>query len=239
MTPLTLTTPDGTCPATLHGADLPPGRPGVILYMDAFGPRPALHAMAARLSATLGAFVLLPDLLYRTPHAPFDPLTAFASEPTASQLRALLTGLTQAMTAADTAHFLTALPTTGPIAALGYCMGGARALTAAGTYPARITAAASFHGGNLASDAPDSPHRLAPHITARLLIGTAGTDASFPPDQHARLALALREAGTDHLIETYAQAQHGWCVPDNRAFHPQLAQRHWHRLTQFLTETLA
>ncbi len=158
MTPLTLSIPtaDGTCPATLFGADLPPGSPGVILYMDIFGPRPSLHTMAARLAEN-GYVTLLPDLFYRAgKYGPFDPATAFADPATRAALMELRASATLAMTTADTAPFTAALQSRGctRIGTTGYCMGGAHALTAAAASDA-IHAAASFHGGNLASDAPD------------------------------------------------------------------------------------
>lgn len=117
-------------------------------------------------------------------------------------------------------------------------MGGGRALNAAATYPDRIRAAASFHGGNLASDAADSPHRKAASIKARVYVGMSGTDRSFPPEQSARLAEALRVADVDYLIENYVGVAHGWCVPDHSAFNAVGAERHWKRLTEFFAETL-
>ena len=89
-------------------------------------------------------------------------------------------------------------------------MGGGRALNAAAAFGERVAAAASFHGGNLASDAPDSPHRQRRQIKARVYVGVAGVDRSFPPEQSARLAEALRTAEIDHMIENYVGMQHGW-----------------------------
>jgi carboxymethylenebutenolidase len=217
------------------------GKAGVILYMDAFGPRPALDGMAERLAAQ-GYAVLVPDLFYRNqPYGPFDAKTAFTDEATRARLMALVSGTTQAMTESDTAGFLAALDgegVTGPVGTVGYCMGGARALNAAAAYPARIVAAASFHGGNLASDAPDSPHRRAGQIKARVYVGVAGVDRSFPPEQSARLAEALRTAEVDHIIENYVGMSHGWTVPDHSVHDAAGAERHWKRLTTLFGETL-
>ena len=237
---LTIQTSDGICPATLL---TPEGKLAgtVILYMDAFGPRAGLRQMAERM-AGLGHAVLVPDLFYRNaPYGPFDAKTGFAVPETRAQLRALIDGTSQAMTIADTGAFLDTLGANGlggPVAAVGYCMGGARALHAAAHYPDRVVAAASFHGGNLASEADDSPHRMAGLIRARIMVGTAGVDASFPPEQAARLAEALRAAEVDHVIENYAGMKHGWCVPDHAVFDPDGAERHWQRLAVFLAETL-
>ncbi|MDE3079197.1 MAG: dienelactone hydrolase family protein [Paracoccaceae bacterium] len=241
---ITIETTDGTCPAGLF---LPEGGPqgrkaGVILYMDAFGPRAALDGMAERLAGA-GYTVLVPDLFYRFgAYGPFDARTAFGDEATRAQLMSMIGGTTQAMTAADTAAFLAALDAagaTGPVGTTGYCMGGARALTAAASYPDRIVAAASFHGGNLASEAEDSPHRRATDIRARVYVGSAGEDRSFPPEQSARLAQALREGGVDHIIENYIGCAHGWCVPDHGVYDATGAERHWRRLMTLFGETLA
>ncbi|TIW66982.1 MAG: dienelactone hydrolase family protein, partial [Mesorhizobium sp.] len=145
------------------------------------------------------------------------------------------------MTIRDGAAFLDALTAagiTGPVGVVGYCMGGARALNAAASYPDRIAAAASFHGGNLASDAADSPHRKAASIKARVYVGVAGVDRSFPPEQSARLAEALRVAEVDHAIENYVGVAHGWCVPDHSVYDAAAAERHWKRLTTLFAETL-
>lgn len=145
------------------------------------------------------------------------------------------------MTQADSAFFLEALSNagvTGAVGTVGYCMGGARALNAAAKYPDRIKAAASLHGGNLAADAPDSPHRQCATIKGRAYIGVAGVDRSFPPEQSARLAEAFRNAEVDHIIENYVGKGHGWCVPDNVTYDQEGAERHWLRLETLFRETL-
>lgn len=233
-------TADGVAKAGLFGQ--PDTRAAVILYMDAFGPRPALDEMAERLAGH-GYAVLVPDLFYRHgAYGPFDAKTAFTQEKTRTELRAMIGETTQAMTVRDTGAFIDALAAagaTGPIGAVGYCMGGARAINAAAAYPDRIAAAASFHGGNLASEAPDSPHRNAADIKGRVYVGAAGVDSSFPPEQSALLAETLRSAGVDHIIENYVGMGHGWCVPDHGVFNEAGAERHWKRLTTLFEETLA
>ncbi|WP_217569029.1 dienelactone hydrolase family protein [Mesorhizobium sp. GbtcB19] len=233
-------TEDGTAKARLF-RPAAPAKAGIILYMDIFGPRPALDQMAERLAGH-GYAVLVPDLFYRmVPYGPFDPKTAFAEDKTKAQLTLLSGGTTQGMTIRDGAAFLDALAAegiAGPVGVVGYCMGGARALNAAASYPDRIVAAASFHGGNLASDAPDSPYRKAASIKARVYVGVAGVDRSFPPEQSARLAEALRVAEVDHVIENYVGVGHGWCVPDHSVYDEAGAERHWKRLTTFFGETL-
>jgi len=234
-------TKDGTAKARLF-RPAAPAKAGVILYMDIFGPRPALDQMAERLAGH-GYAVLVPDLFYRNaPYGPFDPKTAFAEEKSKAALSALSGATTQDMTIRDGAAFLDALAAegiTGPVGVVGYCMGGARALNAAASYPDRIVAAASFHGGNLASDAADSPHRKATSIKARVYVGVAGVDRSFPPEQSARLAEALRVAEVDHAIENYVGMGHGWCVADHSVYNAAGAERHWKRLTTLFAETLS
>jgi carboxymethylenebutenolidase len=197
--------------------------------------------MAERLAAA-GYLVLMPDLFWRS--APYGPFTggAFANESSRNEILGLIRATPQAMTRADSAIFLDRLSAEGAkggFGAVGYCLGGGRAMTAAATYPDRIAAAASFHGGNLASDASDSPHLAAGTIKGRVYVGEAGVDASFPPEQSARLAEALRTAGVDHVIENYVGMAHGWCVTDSPAHDPVGAARHWKRLLGFFEETLS
>jgi carboxymethylenebutenolidase len=153
----------------------------------------------------------------------------------------MMAGTTQAMTQKDTGAFIEALAAggaTGPIGTVGYCMGGGRAINSAAAHNGRIAAAASFHGGNLASEAPDSPHRAAAALKGRVYVGTAGVDRSFPPEQSAKLAQALREAEVDHVIENYVGMAHGWAVSDHSVYDSTGCERHWKRLLAFFGETL-
>lgn len=233
-------TADGTAHAVLVKPEAG-GRAGVILYMDAFGLRPSIEAMAERLAGE-GYTVLAPDTLYRfQPYGPYDAATAFDDEENAKKIRSMIGGTTQAMTIADTKYFIEALEkagVTGPIGAVGYCMGGSRALNAAAHYPDRIAAAASFHGGGLAGDGEDAPYLHAGKIKGRIYVGSAGVDKSFPPEQSAKLARALREAEVDHIIENYVGMKHGWAVADHDVYDEAGAERHWKRLTEFFEETL-
>ncbi len=116
-------------------------------------------------------------------------------------------------------------------------MGGRLSLYAAGHFGDRIAAAASYHGGALATDAPDSPHRLAPRMTARIYVGGAIEDRGFDDAQKARLEAALTDAGVDQVIETY-QAHHGWVPSDTPAHDPAAAERHWTTLFELFGGTL-
>jgi carboxymethylenebutenolidase len=120
----------------------------------------------------------------------------------------------------------------------GYCMGGWESLIAAGHYPDRIVAAASFHGGNLAAaDVPDSPYLLADQLRATVYVAAAENDEHFPPEQHKRLEAALSAAEVPHAIETYP-AGHGFAVPDNPSYIPAADERHWTALTNHYSTTL-
>lgn len=242
MSMIDVPTNDGVAPAFLAmpGATARP-LPGVILYGDAFGLRPAIHEMAERIAAE-GYAVLVPDLFYRFgAYGPFEAQTAFKNEDTARQLRGMIAATTQAMTEADTGAFIAALDkagVTGRIGTVGYCMGGSRALTAAAAYPDRIAMAASFHGGNLACDAPDSPHHRAAEIKARVYVGTAGVDGSFPPEQSTRFADVFRRAEVDFTLENYVGVAHGWAISDHSVYDETAAERHWQRLLTHFSETL-
>ncbi len=239
---ITIQTNDGVAPAAIFRPDGDVGPlPGVIFYMDAIGIRPAMDEMANRLASN-GFVVLLPDLFYRHgPYGPFDGGALANDEAVRSQVFTLMRETSHEMTRRDTAAFIDALDAegiSGAVGTVGYCMGGARALAAAGSYPERVNAIASFHGGNLASDAEDSPHLLVPQLKARVYVGAAGVDNSFPPEQSTRLADALRRAEVDFTIENYVGASHGWTVPDQPVFNAPAAERHWKRLTAFFSEAL-
>jgi carboxymethylenebutenolidase len=136
--------------------------------------------------------------------------------------------------------FLTAQPAVAPgtkVGTTGYCMGGSFALTAAGRFPDRIGAAASFHGGNIASAAPDSPHLLAGSMRAKVYIAGAENDRSFDDEQQARMSAALRDAGVDHVLVTYPAA-HGFAVPDNPTYDEDAAERHWQALEELYSSAL-
>jgi carboxymethylenebutenolidase len=241
MDEIRIATQDGTAKARLfRSTERREPQAAVIIYMDALGLRPGLDAMAERL-ARAGYVVLAPDLFYRFgDYQPFDAKTAFADPATRDRLMGMIKGTTQDMTRRDSAAFLDAIgrETKGKVGVVGYCMGGGRALNAAAAYPERIAAAASIHGGNLASDDPDSPHRHAGRIKGRVYVASAGVDQSFPPEQSARLAEALRRAEVDHIIENYVGMQHGWAVPDHAVYNEQGAERHWKRLLTLFDEAL-
>jgi len=229
-------TEDGTCPAHVFTPATGTGPwPGAIVYMDALAIRPTLLAMAQRL-ADAGYLVLLPDLFYRYgPYAPIDAQAIFANGGFAEIIGPMMATTGKGPAARDTAAFLAWFDGRadfggGKLGVVGYCMGGGMALTVAGTHPERIGAAASFHGGGLATDAPDSPHLLAPRISARVYVAGADHDTGYPPEQQDRLDAALAAAGVDHRCEIYPDARHGWTMTDFPIYDEAAAERHWREL---------
>jgi len=219
------------------------GWPLVVVYMDAFGIRPALAGMARRL-ASHGYAVALPNLYYR--HGAFptlDPKAVAAGGAERDRFKGMIASITNGTVMRDTAHVLEALRSapvvkSGPMAAVGYCMGGGFALSAAGTFPDRVVAAASFHGGSLATDKPDSAHLLAPRMRAAVYVGVAGIDPTFDEAQRLRLEEALGAAGVKYVLEVYDGAKHGFAVDEHLAYDRQAADRHWTALTTLLRDTL-
>jgi carboxymethylenebutenolidase len=232
---ISIDTRDGSCPVYVYRPDGNGLWPGVLVFMDGLGIRPAILEIGEQLAAN-GYFVLLPDLYYRSgPYEPMNARTVFADPEQRKVLMEKFMALaTPANVMSDTKALLDYLAAhrdvkKGRIGTTGYCMGGLMSLTAAGTYPDRIVAAASYHGGRLATDAPDSPHRLAPKMKARIYVAGAIEDQSFPDDMKARLEQALTDAGVDHTVETYP-AKHGWVVRDTPVYDAAAAERHWKTL---------
>ncbi|MDR5880342.1 dienelactone hydrolase family protein [Caballeronia sp. LZ032] len=235
-------TADGMCPAYVMSPDGVGPWPAAIFYGDAGGIRPAMLDMATKL-ADAGHVVLLPDLYYRFgPYEPLVPKEVFKGD-----VKAILgplmatTGIDKA--SSDTGGFLAWLDTRkdiahGKLGAVGFCMGGGMAIAAAATFPERFAAVASFHGGNLATDAPTSPHLLAGSLDAQVYIASADNDDSYPPAMAARLEESLIHAGVHYRAETYPGALHGWMVPDFPVYDPNAAERGWHALFDLFKQTL-
>lgn len=243
MNKIEIKTRDGICPSYVYRPASAGPWPAVLVFMDGLGIRPAMLEIGERL-ATHGYYVLLPDLYYRSgPYEPMDPHAVFTDPEKRKILMEKFFGLaTQANIMADTRAFLDYLASQpgvkgGRIGTTGYCMGGLMSLTAAGTYPDRIAATASYHGGRLATDAPESPHRLAPMIKSKVYIAGAIADESFPDDMKERLEEALTKAGVDHKIETY-QAKHGWVFRDTPVYDAAASERHWQTLLALFDSTL-
>lgn len=212
-------TADGTCDAALvHPRS---GRwPGAIMFPDAFGLRPTMRAMAKRLAAG-GYTVLVPNPFYRSTEAPGLSIDFDFSSPTdRAKLEALRAPLTSDAVMRDAAAYVAFLDAQSSVdrkrkmGVVGYCMGGPMTMQAAAASPDRIGAGASFHGGGLVTDKPDSPHLLVPKIKAQFYFGVAANDDERQPDAKVKLRQAFDAAKVPVKIEVYAGTLHGWCVPD-------------------------
>jgi carboxymethylenebutenolidase len=218
---VTIKTPDGTCDASfIHPTT---GKhPGVLIWADAFGLRPSMRDIGKRIAAE-GYSVLVPNPFYRTAKAPvFNDVASFNFQN--QEDRAKLQTFTGPLGVAGNVEkdaaayiaFLDAQPQVDrakKIGTQGYCMGGPLVVRTCATVPDRVGAGASFHGGNLVTDRPDSPHLLAPKIKARMYFGIASNDDMRQPDAKNKLREAFAAAHVQAEIEVYP-ALHGWCVPD-------------------------
>ncbi len=219
---VTVKTPDGTCDAAfIHPAT--GAYPGVIIWPDAFGLRPSMRDMAKRLAAE-GYSVLVPNPFYRgqqgaAVHDRREPRlqrSGHAGEDRPADGVGACQRATPRRTHSRIVAFLdeqTQVDKTKKIGTQGYCMGGALVVRTAAAVPDRIGAGASFHGGGLVTDKPDSPHLLAPKIKARMYFGVAASDDQRQPDAKDKLRESFAKAGVPVEVEVYP-AKHGWCVPD-------------------------
>jgi carboxymethylenebutenolidase len=219
-------TPDGAGPV-----------PAVIFYMDGLGLRQALFDMAERLASN-GYAVLLPNMYYR--HGPAAPIDMMKDR---ERMMEMVQSVTNKATMQDTEHFLAFLDSqasvAGPkIGTVGYCMGGALSLTAAGIRPDRVAAAASFHGARLATDAPDSPHLLAPEMLGEIYVGVSEIDPWLADGETERLKTALKKSGTNATVEIYPGVQHGFAVPGLPIYDREASERHWDRLLALFARNL-
>jgi carboxymethylenebutenolidase len=244
MKRIALPTPDGEARAYTFQPDGAGPWPGVVFFMDAPAIRPALFEMGERLAGH-SYFVLLPDMFWRAgPYEPIDVKSAFADEAKRRETFGKLMGSTnpeKMMTDACACFaYLDAQPQVsgGQYGITGYCMGCGIVMRAAGTYPDKVAAAAGFHGGRLATDAPDSPHLLAPKITAKVLVAGADEDAGFPPEQADRLREALTAAGVDNEVTIYPGARHGYTMADLPVYNAEASERHWREMLKLFAETL-
>ena len=240
---ISIQTRDGTCRSFVFRPEGAGPWPAVLFYMDGLAIRPVLFDMCQRLAGE-GFVVLLPDMFYRAgPYEPLDVKQVFESGDVRGAIGHLFGSTDRARAAEDTAAFLDYLEARPDVIApgigtTGYCMGGGFSLTAAGTYPERVAAAASFHGGELATDQADSPHRLAPKMRAEVYVAGADQDDSYPPEMAQRLEQALGEAGVAHRCEIYEGALHGWTMADFPIYNEAAAERHWDELLALFRRAL-
>ena len=238
---LDVTTPDGVSDSYfVHPSS--GSHPGVLIWPDAFGLRPAKRQMAKRLAES-GYAVLVVNQYYRSQRAPIVNTTNFGEvSDTLRPLMGTLNAETQVRDARAFIGFLDrqqAVDSNRKMGTMGYCMGGPFTMRTAASLPDRVGAAASFHGGGLVTDQPDSPHLLVPQMTAQYLFAIAANDDENQPEAKDVLRDAFTQAGLQAEIEVYDGAMHGWCPPDSQVYDESKAERAWSRLLALFTRALA
>jgi len=237
-------TPDGTCDAYFvhptKGAS-----PGVLVWPDIFGLRPTFKDMAKRLAES-GYAVLVINPFYRVQKAPTSaPNPDFNDPATRKALMGLAGGLTPETAVIDAKAFVPWLDSQAAVskkhklASTGYCMGGPFTLRTAAAFPERIGAGATFHGGGLVTDKPDSPHLLIPKIKAQYLIAIAESDDKQQPDAKTVLRDTFGKANLPAEVEVYEGTMHGWCPPDSRVYNHDQAEKAWTRQLALFKKALA
>ncbi len=226
---LDIATADGAMNTFITRPDGDGPYPVVMFLMDAPGKREELHDMARRI-ATVGYYVMLPNLYYRR-------VREFVMAPDRrEEMFGHMNALTNAMVCEDIAVLFAhadndAAAADGPAGCVGYCMSGPFAFAAAAAFPDRLAASASFHGVRLYNDASDSPHRDAAKIKGEMYIGCAETDEWAPKDMIDGLEAYLAGTGIRYAVEWYPGTHHGFVFPQREGmYHKAAAERHWERL---------
>jgi len=239
-----IATPDGEADCYfVHPAS---GRyPGVIVWPDVLGLRPAFRAMGKRLAES-GYAVLVVNPYYRSARAPVIAEGASFQDPAVREtVMPLAMSLSAATNTTDAKAFVAfldaqaAVDTSRKIGTTGYCMGGPMTMRTAAAVPARIGAGASFHGGRLVTDGADSPHLLVPEMHASYLFAIAENDDEREPEAKNVLRQAFDKAGLAAEIEVYEGTLHGWCPPDSAVYNQAQAERAWSRLLALFNTALA
>jgi len=228
-------TPDGTADAYFAH----PARgayPGVLMWPDIYGLRPAFRQMGKRLAES-GYSVLVVNPFYRTKRAPTAPEHPDFEDPaTRAALMALMGSLTAQTAVTDAKAFVAWLDGQASVdrkrrmGTTGYCMSGPFTMRTAAAFPDRIGAGASFHGGGLVTDKPDSPHLLVAKMKAQYLFAIAESDDQRQPETKDVLRTAFATAKLPAEIEVYAGTIHGWCPTDSRIYNHDQAEKAWSRM---------
>ena len=218
---------------------------GVLMWPDIFGLRPAFKQMATRL-AEAGYAVLVVNPFYRRQRAPTAPEHPNMDDPpTREKLMGFYNSLNAETTATDAKAFIPYLDAQSAVdrhkklGTAGYCMGGPLTLRTAAAFPARVGAGASFHGGGLVTEKPDSPHLLIPKIKAHYLFAIAANDDQKDPKAKDVLRESFARAHLPAEIEVYAGTQHGWCPTDSRVYDHDQAEKAWSRMLALFKTALA
>lgn len=241
---ITIRTPDGVAQAYFVAPDK--GKhPAVLVWPDIGGLRPSFRKMGERLAQS-GYAVLTVNQFYRSAPLPIVKEGETWSQPEIRaklmEWRKLLTPDAVMRDAAAFAAFLDKQPEVNAkrgMGTTGYCMGGPMVMQTAAAVSGRIRAGASFHGGGLATDKPDSPHLLVPRMKASFLFAVAENDDQRNPNEKELVRKAFADAGLPAEIEVYAGAMHGWCPPDSPAYNEAQAEKAWGRLLALFGKALA
>lgn len=232
-----ITTPDGMCDAYfVHPAT--GTAPGVVVWPDIFGLRPAFRQMGKRLAES-GYSVLVVNPFYRTKKAP----VATTATPI-QQLMPLAQSLNETTQMTDAKAFVAWLDKQSAVAknkkvgTQGYCMGGPFAMRTAAAVPNRVGAVATFHGAGLVTNMPNSPHLEAAKTKAQFLICIAENDDMRAPNDKVALKETFEKAHLPAEIEVYP-AMHGWCPPDTQVYNQAAAEKAWSRLLALYGKALA
>lgn len=239
---------DGTAEAYIAGNEGAGQRPGVLLFIDAFGLRPQIEQMVDRI-ASWGYVVMAPNVFYRSgTAAELAPKADLRLPGERERFFATATPRMQDLTSErarrdigayiDALRSLPAVAESG-IAVTGYCMGARLATYAAGDHPDDVVAAGGFHGGRLVTDAADSPHLTLTQARAAFVFGHADKDRSMPLEAVDALGETLRAHGLTASNEVYADASHGYTMADTSAYDEAAAERHYTELKALLDRTLA
>ncbi|PLW70625.1 dienelactone hydrolase family protein [Pseudohalioglobus lutimaris] len=208
----------------------------VIIWPDIMGIRTSFRMMGKRLAQS-GYTVLVVNPYYRSVRGPvIEDGESFSTPEVRERLMPYARSLSPETCVTDGRAFVSHLEkhpsvdTSRKMGTTGYCMTGSYTLRLAAAIPERIGAAASFHGGGLATDAEDSPHLLAPQINAGVLIAIAANDDEKDPDAKDLLRKAFDSHGVNAEVEVYQDTLHGWCPPDSVVYNEAQAERAWSRL---------
>ena len=237
-------TKDGQCDSYISYPDGKQNLPIVLFYMDAVGLRPRIYEMVDRLAAQ-GYYVIAPNLFYRDKRAPvvdYDSLLGNLPE-LFKQVMSFAAKLNPELSQSDCQSFLKFAKeqpqvNLQKIGVVGYCMGGGQALRQAGSFPSDFSAAASFHAGNLATDAEASPHRWFPKIKAEVYIGHADQDQHMPPEQIERVDQLLKAANLKYTAKVYEGSRHGWTMKDLPVYNEAGEEKHWNALLSLFERNL-
>jgi carboxymethylenebutenolidase len=238
-----VTTPDGV--ADCYFVRPAEGKhPAVLIWPDILGLRPAFRAMGKRLAES-GYAVLVVNPYYRDARSPVIEVGAsFKDQETRDIVLPMARKLSPETQFTDARAFITfldqqeAVDTSRKIGTAGYCMGGPMIMRTAAAVPDRVGAAASFHGGGLATDQDTSPHLLIPDTQAHVLHAIAENDDEKNPEAKNILSASYAAAGIPAEIEVYEGTLHGWCPPDSRVYNEEQAERAWTRMLALFSAAL-